>query len=69
MNTITKVKGEKNGLCNITACQSPHNVIWYNHGSDAYYCPTCAAWLNRDTFNKSEALKLFGHDLCTEDKT
>jgi len=62
-----KIKGELNGLCNMSRCLSPNNVVWYNHGSMAYYCPKCAESLNNDSFNKREAMELFGHELCTKD--
>lgn len=59
-----KLKGVKGGNCNITACQKP-NAIYYNHGSMAWYCPSCAKRLNADPYNKADAMKMFGHDLCT----
>lgn len=42
-----KVKGHYNGLCNVTACQSPNNVHYYNHIMHAFYCPHCTADINR----------------------
>lgn len=58
-----KEKGEYNGLCNRSACLSPHNVIYYNHSTRAYYCPSCAGRINEE--NRADAMRLFGHDLCT----
>lgn len=58
-----KIKGEKHGLCNITACQSPDEVIWYNHSTRSYYCTVCAKRLNE--VNKDDAEEMFGHPLCT----
>ena len=58
------LKGVKGGNCNITGCQKP-GATWYNHGSYAWYCPKCAHWLNTDPYNKRDAMRLFGHDLCT----
>jgi len=60
------MKGEYNGVCNLTACTSGKPATWYNHGSQAYYCRSCAMRLNNDPFNKRDAERLFGHDLCTE---
>lgn len=33
-------------LCNRTACQSSHNVIYYNKHMKAYYCVRCARLIN-----------------------
>ena len=60
-----KCKGEKGGLCNRTACQSPHGVIWFNHSTRAYYCGGCAHMLNSDPFNARDAERMYGHELCT----
>lgn len=40
-------KGKKNGRCNRTACGSRRDVVWYNRGSQAYYCEACAVLINR----------------------
>lgn len=58
-------KGEMNGECNISRC-SNQNATWYNFGSRAYYCKSCAFRLNADPFNKQDAMRMFGHDLCIE---
>lgn len=42
-----KIKGHYDGLCNVTACQSPNNVHYYNHIMHAFYCPHCTADINR----------------------
>lgn len=42
-----KIKGHYDGLCNVTACQSSHNVYYYNHIMHAFYCPHCTADINR----------------------
>ena len=63
--TITD-KGLFNGTCNLSSCTSGNPATWYNHGSLEYYCKGCAMRLNRDEFNKREADRLWGHDLCTE---
>lgn len=61
-------KGVFNGKCNITSCQKPNSATWYNHSTRKYYCHSCANRLNNDEFNKRDAMRLFGHDLCTEVK-
>lgn len=61
-------KGTYKGKCNLSSCTSDLPATWYNHGSYAYYCSKCAERLNNDRFNKQDAQKLFGHDLCTEQK-
>lgn len=58
-------KGQFNGKCNITSCQKPNSATWYNHSTRKYYCPSCANRLNNDEFNKRDAMRMFGHDLCT----
>lgn len=58
-------KGFFNGSCNRSACLKP-GANWYNHGSLAYYCQSCASELNYDHFNRKDALDNWGHLLCTE---
>ena len=53
-----KIKGEKFGLCNRTACQSPDNVTWYNTGTRAFYCPKCANLINKANH------AVLGYNLC-----
>jgi hypothetical protein len=55
-------KGFFKGSCNRTACQAP-GATWYNHSTRVYYCPACARLIN--SVNVSDALRLFGHALCT----
>ena len=50
---MTAGKGEKNGLCNRTACQRPleGEVHWYMRGdfdpkARVYYCQSCAFQFN-----------------------
>jgi len=69
MSEEAKNKGELNGSCNITSCQKPNSATWYNHGTRKYYCKSCAMRLNNDEFNKRDAMRMFGHDLCTEIKS
>jgi hypothetical protein len=59
-------KGELNGKCNITRCQKPNSATWYNHSTRKHYCQSCASRLNNDEFNSRYAMRMFGHDLCTE---
>ncbi len=48
--------------CNRAACNN-QDAQWFNHSTRKYYCADCAAKLNK--LNKVDALKLYGHDLCT----
>ncbi|MDR9847063.1 hypothetical protein [Herbaspirillum huttiense] len=41
------LKGVMGGNCNVTACQKP-GATWWNIGSRAYYCRSCAEAINRD---------------------
>lgn len=59
-------KGEPGGACNRSRCQQ-EPAEWYNHGTRRYYCEACADWLNTDKFNRADAMRLFGHDLCTKE--
>ena len=59
------MKGNYKEECNITACQKPNSAIWFNHSTRKYYCPSCAKRLNSDEYNKRDAIRIFGHDLCT----
>lgn len=68
MNTNKDSKGTFGGTCNMSSCKSGEQATWYNHGSYAYYCSHCAHRLNADPYNKQDALRLFGHDLCTQGK-
>lgn len=58
-------KGEFKGSCNMTACQKPDSAVYFNHSTRKYYCSACAKRLNNDPFNKEDALRMWGHDLCT----
>jgi hypothetical protein len=61
-----KDKGQFNGTCNLSRCKTGDKATWWNHGSYNFYCPSCASMLNNDDFNKRDAMRLFGHELCTE---
>lgn len=51
-------KGDYLGLCNRSACLRP-KADWYNTGSRAYYCESCAGMINMD------GCRRYGHpDLC-----
>lgn len=62
---MDKAKGHYNGLCNRTDCQSPVHVVYFNHSTRKYYCPSCAHLIN--DANHFDSLEMFGHDLCTLD--
>lgn len=57
-------KGEYLGSCNRSACLKA-GAVWFNHSTRRYYCEDCAHWLNTNDFNRRDALRLWGHDLCT----
>lgn len=58
------LKGVLNGMCNRTQClETP--ATWYNHSTRKHYCEACAHLLNTDTFNQRDAMKMYGHTLCT----
>lgn len=59
------MKGEYGQECNITACQKPNSAYWFNHFNKMYYCEECANRLNNDEFNKRDAQRLLGHQMCT----
>lgn len=63
--TAEKEKGALNGICNLSSCTSGKPATYYNHGSMAHYCKSCALRLNRDEHNYKWAHEKFGHDLCT----
>ena len=65
---VSELKGEKNGLCNRSACLSDGDVVWFNHSTEKYYCTGCALWLNSDPFNRRDAMEMWGHDLCTREE-
>lgn len=62
------MKGELNGICNMSSCKSGEQATYYNHGSLKHYCEPCAMRLNSDAHNIRDAQRLFGHELCTEAK-
>lgn len=63
---VYNIKGVFNGVCNMSSCTSQKPATWYNHGSYAYYCKSCAMRLNIDEYNKRDAQRRFGHELCTD---
>lgn len=56
-------KGILGGSCNRSGCQKPDSAFWYNHTTRMYYCSECAFQINK--VNKIDALRIYGHDLCT----
>lgn len=63
---VKKGKGEFLGICNLSRCKSGKLADWYNYGTRNYYCISCAKELNADEYNKRDALRLFGHELCIQ---
>ncbi len=61
-----KKKGEFAGICNLSRCKSGKPATWYNYGTRNYYCRECAKELNDDPYNRRDAMRLFGHELCIE---
>jgi len=57
-------KGVQGGSCNRRSCQKPQ-AVWFNHSTRKYYCGHCARMIN--SANRDEAMKQFGHLLCTID--
>lgn len=58
-------KGQRGGSCNRRACQAP-GANYYNRGSYAFYCQSCAVELNRanaGAFLSCEAAK-DGRPMC-----
>ncbi len=41
-----KLKGVEGGNCNRTACQAP-DAVWFNTGTQKYYCRSCAIDIQR----------------------
>lgn len=54
-------KGEFKGSCNRSACQQP-GALWYNFGTQRYYCEACARLINEA--NRADSIRLFGHAFC-----
>lgn len=52
--------------CARKVCKS-RNITHYNHSTGKGYCPKCARLIN--DANRVEAMKLYGHDLCTPIRT
>ena len=46
MNNEQKIKGAYKGLCNITSCQSPSDVVYWNRSTQKFYCRSCCVKLN-----------------------
>lgn len=40
------LKGQRDGNCNVTACQKS-GATWWNTSTRAYYCAHCASEINR----------------------
>ncbi len=59
------MKGDYLEACNITACDTHKPAVYYNHSTRKYYCKSCAMRLNTDPYNHRDAMRMFGHTLCT----
>lgn len=60
-------KGEKNGSCNVTACQKP-GATFFNKSTGKYYCQDCAKEINWGG-GRLDTFKLYGVPLlCEEEK-
>ena len=57
-------KGKYYDVCFRAVCNN-EPATWYNHSTREYYCESCAMILNHE--NKRDAMRIFGHDLCTDD--
>lgn len=51
------LKGKKDGNCNRQACQQP-GAFYFNVGTDAYYCESCARKINRSMTDSDKATSL-----------
>jgi len=60
------MKGQENGLCNLTACTTKEKATYYNYGSMKWYCLACADMLNEANGQGSDSFKRPFHDrkLC-----
>jgi len=61
-----KLKGIKNGNCNVTACQKP-GATFYNKSTEAYYCADCAEQINWPG-GRAEVMELYGTPLLCEEE-
>jgi hypothetical protein len=56
------MKGSLNGECNRTVCKNERS-LFFNHSTEKHYCAECAKLINEA--NHYDALRLYGHELCT----
>jgi hypothetical protein len=57
-------KGEKNGSCNLTACQRP-GATFYNKSTQRYYCADCAREINWPG-GRADTMALYGVPMLCE---
>lgn len=57
-------KGEKNGSCNMTACQKP-GANYFNKSTQRYYCEACAEEINWPG-GRADTMALYGVPLLCE---
>ncbi len=50
-----KSKGKRRGTCNRTSCGAM-GAVWFNKGSNAYYCAHCAQLINRSKLEDGSVL-------------
>lgn len=65
-----KKKGQKNGICNRSACMSSvlEEVIFYNKGTRKYYCGNCALLINNANKNHPDTFRIIKDKyLCRTD--
>ena len=65
VTTTENEKGEMNGKCNRTVCDNKE-AKYFNHSTRKYYCTPCAKLIN--LHNQADAMRIYGHDLCTLDE-
>lgn len=56
------LKGQYGEECYRTACKNTR-ALFYNHSTRQHYCPACAKEINQA--NHTDAIRLYGHELCT----
>jgi hypothetical protein len=55
-----KSKNKGVHFCNVTACQKPLAARWWNLSTCAFYCPECAAKINKAPGTADDCMRLFG---------
>lgn len=55
-------KGDYQGICNRTACETKLAAVYFNHSTKKHYCQVCADMINKVN---PESYEMYGHELCT----